>query len=99
MTNTKLIPPVTERLALNRFEPDEGKPHIEVDQALAQSTGAGLMLERICPAHVYSVGADGALRVVYAACLECGTCFQVAPEGVLTWVYPQGGTGVVYREG
>ena len=99
VTNPQLIPPITERLALNRFEPDEGNPHIEVDQALAQETGAGPLLERICPAHVYSAGADGSIRVLYAACLECGTCSQVAPPGVLKWAYPQGGAGVVYREG
>ncbi|HWQ76624.1 MAG TPA: 4Fe-4S dicluster domain-containing protein [Syntrophomonas sp.] len=99
MTNSNLIPKITERLALNCFNPDEGHPHIEVDQTLAQSTGAGPLLERVCPANVYSVGGDGSVRVLFAACLECGTCFQVAPPGVLKWTYPQGGTGVVYREG
>jgi ferredoxin like protein len=99
MTKSKLTPPITERLARNRCVPDEGHPHIEIDQFLAQSTGAGTLLERVCPAHVYSVGDDGSIRVLCAACLECGTCYQVAPLGVLKWTYPQGGTGVVYREG
>lgn len=99
MTGSQLTPPITERLARDRFEPDEGHPHIEVDQALAQTTGAGTLLERICPAHVYSIGPDGAVGVMFAACLECGTCFQVAPPGTLTWTYPRGGAGVVYREG
>ena len=99
MTGTNLTPPLAERLALNRYEPDESHSHIEVNQELARSTGAGSLLESICPAHVYTLGPDGSIRVLYAACLECGTCFQVAPPGVLTWTYPQGSAGIVYREG
>ncbi len=96
---TPLTPPVTERLARNRFEPDDGHPHISVDQEKARATGAGPLLVRICPAHVYTQLPDGTVGVLAAACLECGTCRQVAPAGVLTWHYPRGGTGVVYREG
>ncbi len=99
MTDPLLTPPISERLARDRFEPDEGHPHIEVDQELARSTGTGPLLERICPAHVYSIAADGSVGVLFAACLECGTCFQVAPAGVLAWSYPRGGAGIVYREG
>ena len=42
---------------------------------------------------------EATISVEYAACLECGTCLAVAPPGTLTWHYPRGGMGVVFREG
>lgn len=90
---------VTERLSCNHFEPDEEESHIEVDQGAVKATGAGPLLVRICPAHVYSTQADGSIGVAYRACLECGTCLAVAPPGVLRWHYPRLGLGVSYREG
>ncbi len=90
---------VPERLDRNRYTLDEEVSHIEVDQALVRSTGAGELLVRVCPAHVYSHAPDGTIAVQYAACLECGTCLAVAPPGALRWRYPRGGFGVAYREG
>lgn len=90
---------VPERLDRNRYETDVEQSHIQIDQLAAQATGAGPMLVRICPAHVYSLQADGSIGILYAACLECGTCLAVAPPGVLTWHYPRSGMGVIFREG
>ena len=90
---------VTERLDKNRYETDVEESHIQVDQALAKSSGGGKLLVRVCPAYVYSEQADGTIGVLYAACLECGTCLAVAPEGVLRWHYPRSGMGVIFREG
>lgn len=90
---------VSERLAGNVYEVDEGNSHIVVNQELAKFTGAGAILIRICPAHVYSEAADGSIEVEFAACLECGTCLAVAPPGVLEWHYPASSMGVMYREG
>jgi ferredoxin like protein len=90
---------IPERLASNRYRLDEGESHIEVDQALARATGSVGLLVRVCPARVYSEGADGTIGVQHAACLECGACLAVAPPGVLTWRYPRGGFGIAYREG
>ncbi len=89
---------VADRLARTRYELDD-ESHITVDQALARSTGTAALLVRVCPARVYSEGPDGDLVVQHAACLECGTCLAVAAPGSLTWHYPRGGYGVVYREG
>jgi ferredoxin like protein len=89
---------VPERLAKNKYDLDEAS-HIEVDQALASSTGTGRLLIRVCAAHVYSEAPDGTVVVQHAACLECGTCLAVAPEGTLKWHYPGGGYGVAFREG
>lgn len=90
---------VPDRLARDRFDLDDGAPHIEVDQEAARATGAGPLLVRMCPAHVYREEPDGTISVEYAACLECGTCRAVAPPGVLVWHYPRGGFGVAFREG
>ena len=68
-------------------------------QEEARRTGAGKLFVQVCPAHVYSEEPDGTISVEYAACLECGTCLAVAPPGTLTWHYPRGGMGVVFREG
>ena len=79
---------IPERLEQNRYETDKEQSHIEVDQAAIAAAGAGPMLVRICPAHVYSAQVDGTVGILYAACLECGTCRAVAPLGSLTWHYP-----------
>ena len=81
---------VSERLTANIYEVDEEESHISIDQELAKATGAGKLLERVCPAHVY---------IEYAACLECGTCLAVAPPGVLKWHYPRSMMGISYRQG
>lgn len=90
---------IAERLARNTYLLDEQGSHIEVHQDRARATGAGPILVRVCPAHVYGLAPDGTITVASAACLECGTCLVVAPPGSLTWHYPSGGTGVVLREG
>ena len=89
---------VAERLARNRYELPEGS-HIAVDQERARATGAGPLLVRVCPAHVYSEGPDGSVAVQHAACLECAACLAVVAPGVLRWHYPDGGAGIAYREG
>lgn len=89
---------VPQRLAGNRYAVDE-LSHIEVDQAAVAAAGAGDLLVRVCPAHVFSPAADGSIVVQHAACLECGACLAIAPPGTIRWHYPRGGFGVVYREG
>jgi ferredoxin like protein len=90
---------VPERLARNRYITDEETSHIEVDQEALRASGAGMLLVRACAAHVYTMQPDGTVGVTYQACLECGTCLAIAPEGTLRWTYPRGGYGVSYREG
>jgi len=94
-----IVPPVTERLARNRYELDEEESHIHVDQDVVRATGCGRAIADCCPAHVYQLQPDGSLSVEYAACLECGTCLAVAAPGALSWHYPRGGFGVRFREG
>jgi ferredoxin-like protein FixX len=70
---------VPERLAKNKHELDEAS-HIELDQALAKSTGTDKLLLRVCAAHVYSEASDGTILVQQAACLECGTASPWRPR-------------------
>lgn len=93
------FPSVATRLMCDSFETDHEESHIEVDQELVRATGCAELLVNICPAHVYSLNADGTLAIEYAACLECGSCLAVAPTGALSWHYPAGGMGIAYREG
>ena len=90
---------IADRLSGNHYDADEAQSHIEVNQQAAQDTGAAALLIRICPARVFSQRSDGTRGVLYAACLECGACLEVAPAGVRSWHYPRGGKGVAYREG
>ena len=90
---------VQSRLGRNVYEVDEGNSHITVNQEIAKATGTGKLLVRVCPAHVFSEEPDGTISVEFAACLECGTCLAVAAPGALTWHYPQGSMGVMFREG
>ncbi|MFX0048566.1 MAG: 4Fe-4S dicluster domain-containing protein [Candidatus Hermodarchaeota archaeon] len=32
-------------------------------------------------------------------CLECGSCAQVCEPGAINFMYPAGGTGVIYEQG
>ena len=50
---TFVIESVPARLAGNTYYLDEEESHIEVNQELARATGAGALLERVCPAKVY----------------------------------------------
>ena len=89
---------VTQRLAGNSYNVDE-ESHIEIDQDLARKTGGGRLLVKVCPARVYSENEDGTIAILFAACLECGTCRALAIPDLLKWHYPNGGFGISFREG
>ena len=86
-------------LALNRYEVDEGNPHIAIVDH--PSRERFLELVRVCPAGLYKIGPDGApLAPDFAGCLECGTCRVVGLGGVVaSWRYPGPTMGVEYRFG
>ena len=51
-----------------------------------------------CPANLFVPTADGGILFNYEQCFECGTCYLVCnTEGAITWTYPEGGHGVVFR--
>jgi ferredoxin like protein len=51
-----------------------------------------------CPANLFVPTSDGGILFNYEQCFECGTCYLVCNnEGAITWRYPEGGHGVVFR--
>ncbi|MDR1013731.1 MAG: ferredoxin family protein [Coriobacteriales bacterium] len=85
-------------LSLNKYEVDEGNPHIVlVDDP---DTEEFLKLVRVCPAALYRMDDTGKKLFDFAGCLECGTC-RIACAGsiVKEWRNPQPTMGVEYRYG
>ena len=51
-----------------------------------------------CPANLFVPTSDGGLVFNHEQCFECGTCYLVCNrEGAISWNYPEGGHGVVFR--
>ncbi len=88
---------IPEKLAINKYELDEGHPHIELNNEICQKCVDKACLF-VCPAGVYTEQ-DGKIMADWAGCLECGTCKAACPTEALTWVYPRGGFGIIYRYG
>ncbi len=89
---------VAEKLAVNKYELDEGHPHIKVHEQVCREKCPDLACLFVCPANVYSEQ-NGHIVADWAGCLECTTCTVACPSEGLEWVYPRGGFGVVYRNG
>ena len=76
-----------------------GKAHIEVNAELCRGCSIKACISA-CPAHLFVPTSDGGVVFNYEQCFECGTCYQVCNrEGAITWTYPDGGDGVVFRRG
>jgi len=72
-------------------------PHIVVDSDVCKSCTTQACVVA-CPANLFVPTADGGVLFNYEECFECGTCYLVCNhEGALTWSYPVGGHGVVFR--
>lgn len=75
------------------------RAHITVDSGVCRSCTTKACVTA-CPANLFAPTADGGILFSYEQCFECGTCYQVCNnEGAITWTYPDGGHGVVFRNG
>lgn len=75
------------------------RAHITVDSGVCRSCTTKACVTA-CPANLFAPTADGGILFSYEQCFECGTCYQVCNnEGAITWTYPDGGHGVVFRSG
>src|ERR1700722_8070232 len=75
------------------------RAHITVDSDVCRSCTTKACVTA-CPANLFAPTADGGILFNYEECFECGTCYLVCnSEGALTWTYPDGGQGVVFRRG
>jgi len=89
---------VPQKIAVNKYELDEGHPHIKVHQDVCRAACPDLACLYVCPANVYSEQ-NGQIVADWAGCLECTTCKIACPSEALEWEYPRGGFGIVYRSG
>jgi len=89
---------VEEKLGVDKFNVDDGNPHI-----LIRDDPGPEVLDRLikaCPAGLYHRTDAGTVRFDYEGCLECGTCRVLGLGNVVTsWNYPLGGMGVEFRYG
>ena len=69
---------VDAKLALNKYNVDEGHAHIALSDDADRAEFRKLVLA--CPAALYKIDEDGGLSFDYAGCLECGTCASCAAE-------------------
>ena len=89
---------VDEKLAVDKFEVDEGNPHIVLREEPGPAAFDKLVL--CCPAGLYRRDEEGSPSFDCAGCLECGTCRMLCGDTLLEkWEFPQGGMGVSYRYG
>ena len=73
------------------------EPHIVVDGDQCRGCTTRECVTA-CPANLFVPMADGGILFNYEQCFECGTCYMVCNrKGAITWHYPEGGHGVVYR--
>lgn len=89
---------IPEKLSVDKYELDEGHPHIEIDNAVCRKMCATKACLLVCPAGVYS-DLDGEILADWAGCLECGSCRVACQPHGLHWVVPRGGFGIMYRSG
>jgi ferredoxin like protein len=87
---------IDDKLALNLFHVDE-KAHIQIKPEICRKC-PHKACTHTCPVANYTLEGD---EVVFSweGCLECGTCKLVCDQGSVTWDYPQGGCGILYRLG
>ncbi|HVT69584.1 MAG TPA: 4Fe-4S dicluster domain-containing protein [Trebonia sp.] len=75
-----------------------GTPHITVDGDACRGCTTQACVTA-CPADLFVPTSDGGMLFNYEQCFECGTCYMVCNEqGAITWTYPTGGYGVVFRQ-
>lgn len=86
----------TDRMDTVEFRVGE-RAHITVDAGICRNCSVrGCVVA--CPANLFVPTADGGIVFNYEQCFECGTCYLVCnEEGAISWSYPEGGHGVVFR--
>ncbi|MGI6217990.1 MAG: hypothetical protein ACOYIK_10330 [Coriobacteriales bacterium] len=94
----KITVNVDEAISVNKYNVDEGNPHIEIveDPDIEEFR----KLVRVCPAGLYKIDEEGRCTFDFAGCLECGTCRIACGNTIVRkWENPQPTMGVQYRFG
>ena len=88
---------IEQLLAINKFVVDDEEQHIVLDrEACTQCDMTPCVYG--CPADLYKMK-NGEISFDSAGCLECGTCRIICPSSALSWKYPRGGFGIIFRYG
>jgi len=83
-------------IGTTRFDIHE-RAHITVDDTICAGCTTQACVVA-CPANLFVPTSDGGILFNYEQCFECGTCYLVCnEEGAITWTYPEGGHGVVFK--
>ncbi len=73
--------------------------HIVVDADVCRSCTTQACVIA-CPAKLFVPTNDGGILFNYEQCFECGTCYMICnKDGAISWSYPEGGHGVVFKHG
>jgi ferredoxin like protein len=85
-----------ELIGSTRFDIHE-QAHITVDTDVCGDCSTRECVVA-CPANLFVPTSDGGILFNYEQCFECGTCYLICnKEGAITWAYPEGGHGVVFK--
>ena len=88
---------IDERMGTVEFRVSD-RAHIVVDSDVCRSCTTKACVVA-CPADLFVPTTDGGVLFNYEEGFECGTCYLVCNhEGALSWSYPVGGHGVVFRK-
>ena len=86
----------SDRMETTEFKVSD-TPHIVVDGKVCADCSTRDCVVA-CPADLFVPTSDGGIVFNYEQCFECGTCYLVCNrEGAISWSYPDGGHGVVFR--
>lgn len=89
---------VDSYLAKNKYEVDEGNPHIVLVEDPDDAEFDKLI--RVCPAALYKRRDNNTKFFDYSGCLECGTCRILCGDTIIKkWENPGPNMGVEFRFG
>jgi ferredoxin like protein len=75
------------------------RAHITVDSDVCRSCTTKACVSA-CPANLFVPMSDGGILFNYEQCFECGTCYLICnSDDAISWSYPEGGHGVVFKRG
>lgn len=83
------------------FRTDEDSQHVKIiDQEICRSCECKNCL-LICPSGVFQWDyvPEHSVLVYYRQCIECGACRLACPPNNIALCYPNGGYGVMFKEG
>ena len=92
---------VEEKLFQNRYKVDSGRPHLSIiDPDKCSNHCENRACTICCPAGCWTMEGNGEIVVISDGCLECGTCRIVCDEfNNVSWEYPRGGYGILFKFG